>query len=152
MHGANRLASNSLLEGLVFGALAAEAMAEEQVRDSRGAVRGTAEVRGCDGGDAEGWIAQLQTLMWRDVGLLRDGVGLRRAQDELAAMRDTMPLGVSRRAVEARNLLTVAEAMVQAAIGREESRGAHFRIDFPERASAALHSVLRMGKLRFVSQ
>lgn len=149
VHGANRLASNSLLEGLVFGALAAEAMAEERLSDVRGQ---WSEKAVGGGGGAEGWIAELRRLMWRDVGLLRDGVGLRRAQEELAAMRETMPLGVSRRAVEARNLHTVAEAMVQAAIGREESRGAHFRMDFPERADVALHSVLRMGKLRFVSQ
>ena len=165
VHGANRLASNSLLEGLVFGALAAEAMSGEEVRGSGFEVRGKAEERFVVGGqlseralveggswDVEGWIVELRRLMWRDVGLLRDAVGLRRAQEELEAMRETMPLGLSRRAVEARNLHTVAEAMVQAAIGREESRGAHFRMDFPERSEAALHSALRRGELRFVSQ
>ena len=152
VHGANRLASNSLLEGLVFGALAAEAMAEDRVQNFECEVLGPAEGWRDRGGDLEGWISDLRRLLWRDVGLLRDGVGLRRAQQELASMRETIPFGLSRRAVEARNLYTVAEAMVQAAIGREESRGAHFRMDFPERAEAALHSVLRRGELRFVSQ
>jgi L-aspartate oxidase len=159
VHGANRLASNSLLEGLVFGALAAEAMSGEEVRgkaeERLSVVGGQLSERALvEGGswDVEVWIAELRRLMWRDVGLLRDAVGLRRAQEELEAMRETMPIGLSRRAVEARNLHTVAEAMVQAAIGREESRGAHFRMDSPERSEAALHSVLRRGELRFVSQ
>jgi len=89
--------------------------------------------------------------MWRDVGLLRDGVGLRRARGELAVMRWNMPRGMSRAAVEARNLHAVAEVVVQAALGREESRGAHFRMDFPERAAVGLHSVVRGGELRFIS-
>jgi L-aspartate oxidase len=150
VHGANRLASNSLLEGLVFGALAAEAMVEDKVPGSRFAVQGkTAEEGGAEA-DVEGWIAELQALMWRDAGLLRDAVGLRRAQEVLAAMRKTQPRGRLRRALEARNLLVVAEAIVQAALGREESRGAHFRTDFPERASVAGHSVVQRGELRFV--
>jgi L-aspartate oxidase len=55
-----------------------------------------------------------------------------------------------RRALEARNLHTVAELIVAAALGREESRGAHYRNDFPERAAVARHSVMAAGKLRFV--
>jgi L-aspartate oxidase len=95
--------------------------------------------------------------MWRDAGLLRDGAGLRRALERLAAMRGlgfrtTGPRKLTRRALEARNLHVVAEVMVQAALGREESRGAHYRVDFPERAGAAQHSVVRDGELRFVIQ
>jgi L-aspartate oxidase len=176
VHGANRLASNSLLEGLVFGALAAEAMvggssvgdlrAEDAAVDPSHAMRphewGTGQKgitesteqereRGGTGlGDVEGWIAELRGVMWRDAGLLRDGAGLRRAQAALAVLGGTMPGGMTRRAVEARNLHLVAEAMVQAALGREESRGAHFRKDFPERSEVGRHSVLRCGELRFV--
>jgi L-aspartate oxidase len=51
--------------------------------------------------------------------------------------------------LEARNLLTVAGAIVQSALGREESRGAHFRMDFPEQASVAGHSLLQRGELSF---
>jgi L-aspartate oxidase len=150
VHGANRLASNSLLEGLVFGALAAEAMKGE-VQGSRVEVRERSEPQGPACGDVEAWIAELQGLMWTNAGLLREGVGLLHAQELLAAMRETMPAGLSRRALEARNLHAVAGAMVQAALGREESRGAHFRRDFPERAKVANHSVARQGELRFVS-
>jgi L-aspartate oxidase len=148
VHGANRLASNSLLEGLVFGALAAEAM-----RNEWSVVSGQWSVKTKDAsasGDVEGWIAELRRLMWRDAGLLRNAEGLRRAELELAAMRATMPQGLSRRALEARNLHVVADAIVQSALGREESRGAHFRLDCPERASEARHSVLRWGKLKSV--
>jgi L-aspartate oxidase len=164
VHGANRLASNSLLEGLVFGALAAEEMIREQGPGTR--EQGTGEHETGDGeqgsektksqateasGDVEEWIAELRALMWRDVGLLRDGVGLRRAQAELEAMRERMPRGLTRRALEARNLHTVAEVMVQVALAREESRGAHYRTDFPEAAEVARHSVAGRGGRRFAA-
>ncbi len=150
VHGANRLASNSLLEGLVFGALAAEAMAGDKVQGSGYEVRGKTTVEGGADTDVEGWIAELRKLMWRDAGLLRDEEGLQRAQAGLAKLREIGPRGMTRRAQEARNLLVVAEAIAQAALGREESRGAHFRIDFPQRADVARHSVVRRGELRFV--
>jgi L-aspartate oxidase len=72
-------------------------------------------------------------------------------------MRETMDAaagarGLTRRTLEARNLRVVAEVMVQAALGREESRGAHFRMDFPEKASMARHSVVRQSELRFVGE
>jgi L-aspartate oxidase len=151
VHGANRLASNSLLEGLVFGALAAEAMIE--VQGSRFEVRGSAAAAASGvGGDAKGLIAELQGLMWQDAGLLRDRAGLLRARVGIAALRERAPLGLTRRELEARNLLAVAEVMVQAALAREESRGAHFRMDFPEKMGVARHSVARQGELRFVEQ
>jgi L-aspartate oxidase len=157
VHGANRLASNSLLEGLVFGALAAEAMVADEWSVVSGKWSENALVQGGGGGDVEGLIAELQGLMWRDAGLLRDRAGLRRARAGLAAMRETMDAaagarGLTRRTLEARNLRVVAEVMVQAALGREESRGAHFRMDFPEKASMARHSVVRQSELRFVGE
>jgi L-aspartate oxidase len=156
VHGANRLASNSLLEGLVFGALAAEAMIEVQgsgfeVRGP-GAETGAPAAAAAEDSRVEAWIAELRGVMWRDAGLLRDGAGLCRAEQELAGMREGMPQGMTRREVEARNLLVVAEAIVQSALGREESRGAHFRRDFPQQASLARHSVLRRGELSFTGR
>ena len=150
VHGANRLASNSLLEGLVFGALAAEAMVEEQWVVGSGQWLVSAGAKASAGDDPEGWIAELRGLMGSDAGLLRDGVGLRRAWAQLETMRERMPMGATRRQMEARNLHAVAEAIVYAALGREESRGAHFRTDFPEKASVARHSVVRRGELWFV--
>jgi L-aspartate oxidase len=152
VHGANRLASNSLLEGLVFGALAAEEMVKQlQVVSCQLSIGGEGAGNREQGTDVEAWVAELRAMMWREAGLLRDAAGLRRAQAGLAAMRETMPQGLTRRAVEARNLLTLAEVMMLAALGREESRGAHFRTDFPEKAHAALHSVVVRGELRLVA-
>jgi L-aspartate oxidase len=126
-------------------------MAGDDVQGSRYGVQEGAEVDDGLGGDVEGWIAELQVLMWRDAGLLRDEAGLRRAQAGLAALRAKGPRGLTRRALEARNLLAVAEALVQAALGREESRGAHYRVDYPRRNVVARHSVVRRGELRFIA-
>jgi L-aspartate oxidase len=152
VHGANRLASNSLLEGLVFGAAAAEAMtAELSVVSSQVSVAHSEPAAFTDGSHFEDWIAELQILMWRDAGLLRGAEGLKRAQAGLASLRSRLPEGLTRRAVESRNLLTVAEVMVQAALAREESRGAHFRLDFPQKAAEAKHSVVRNGRVEFIA-
>jgi Aspartate oxidase len=157
VHGANRLASNSLLEGLVFGVLAAEAVIADDGKDQRAAVREQAadvvpEASSVTGEKAtERWIAELRNLMWKYAGLLRDANGLREAQRGLDALAVTMPRGMFRRALEARNLHTVAGLIVAAALGREESRGAHYRNDFPERDAMALHSVMAKGRLEFVA-
>lgn len=152
VHGANRLASNSLLEGLVFGVAAAATMTAEvslveasylipdlkkpsQLLDSKDFI--------------EQWVAELRDRMWLDAGLLRDAEGLHRAEAELQQMERSIPAGMTRRAVEARNLFTVAGMIVQCALGREESRGAHFRKDFPMRNEVAEHSILERGRLRF---
>ena len=78
--------------------------------------------------------------------------GGRRARDGVAARAARLPAGRPRAAGEARNLYTVAELIVAAALGREESRGAHSRNDFPKRDADAKHSVMRRGKLRFVDE
>jgi L-aspartate oxidase len=154
VHGANRLASNSLLEGLVFGALAAGAM--EELVGSGGVVLGSGAVLAEDTamtGEAatERWIAEVRALMWKDAGLLRDKAGLERAQRGLDTLALTMPRGLFRRGVEARNLHVVAGLIVASALGREESRGAHFRNDFPVRSAVGLHSVMVGGALRFAA-
>jgi L-aspartate oxidase len=160
VHGANRLASNSLLEGLVFGALAAEAMiadeGERVVEDGPGQAgerpASAAVALGTSTEAAtEKWIKELRTVMWKDAGLLRDGEGLRRAQRVLDALAVTMPRGQFRRAVEARNLHVVAGLIVASALARQESRGAHYRNDFPEKDEVARHSVMARGKLEFVA-
>jgi L-aspartate oxidase len=156
VHGANRLASNSLLEGLVFGAAAAETMIEEQGSGPR-AQGSAASVPAAELGGAtpeaatERWIAELRTLMWKHAGLLRDGAGLHEAQRGLDALAVTMPRGLYRRALEARNLHLVAGLIVASALGREESRGAHYRNDFPLHDVVAKHSVMQHGKLEFVA-
>jgi L-aspartate oxidase len=100
----------------------------------------------------ERWITELRELMWKYAGLLRDKIGLHEAQRSLDALAVSMPKGLSRRALEARNLHTVAELIVAAALGREESRGAHYRNDFPQHSSIAKHSVMQRGRLHFVTR
>jgi len=144
VHGANRLASNSLLEGLVFGARAAEAMVGENA-----SVRATAspkkvplhEVR-----DFSAPLRELQQLMWHNAGLLRDAEGLKAAAAEFTRLsRAWRGTYLTRALAEYRNLHTIGRLIVQSALGREESRGAHYRIDFPHRNDEqfARHSIIR---------
>ncbi|MEQ1871742.1 MAG: FAD-binding protein, partial [Vicinamibacterales bacterium] len=140
VHGANRLASNSLLEGLVFGARAARAMlgpiAPAQFHSDRQwrPVPETTADAGGDGG-AMG-IDAIRDAMWRGAGLFRTRAGLADTLAKLnaayAAVRidaDTADADAWRRF----NLLTVARLISRAALRREESRGGHFRQDFPKR-------------------
>lgn len=149
VHGANRLASNSLLEGLVFGVAAAEAMVAERGPSEQASETEPVRAEAGADRDVEGWIARLRAMMWKEAGLLRDGDGLRRATAVLDEMRATEPRGMTRRSVEARTLYELAGVMVASALGREESRGAHFRTDFPAKQATALHSVMERGRLHF---
>jgi L-aspartate oxidase len=135
VHGANRLASNSLLEGLVFG----HRIAETVIARLREPADPPAELASAPPSGVllhESARSELQTLMSRDVGVLRDAKGLHAAADGLAALaaRDGGTPGTE--AWETTNLLTVAAALVQAATLREETRGAHWRDDFPDRDDA----------------
>lgn len=136
VHGANRLASNSLLEGLVFGAAAAAAMrrvAAEHGRP-RPAVRPRADPprpAATASGPSESAVRE---LLWRDVGLFRDGPRLARALAELDAWAAALgPAAGDAAAARLVSIVTVGRLVARAALRREESRGAHFRSDFPER-------------------
>jgi L-aspartate oxidase len=144
VHGANRLASNSLLEGLVFGARAAEAMREEgelpAIVDSEANSQSSSQC--VHAGDL---LQTLQEVMWQKAGLLRDASGLRQAQTALKDICGRLPAGAARPALELRNMHTVGELIVRSALAREESRGAHYRNDYPNRddANFSKHSLLR---------
>ncbi len=133
VHGANRLASNSLLEGLVFGARAADAMRQAA---RAGAIRRPrprgAMPRGTAGGAIPG-ADTVRDLMWRDVGLVRDAAGLAGAVATLDGWRQTL-LAAGRDAGDPTGaLVTVAWLMARGALDRTESRGGHARADFPAR-------------------
>jgi L-aspartate oxidase len=129
VHGANRLASNSLLEGLVFGARVG--------RDLTRAVRAVPPVKALvepvevspgetlDQAMRQEVRTAIRTLMWRDVGLVRSKDSLQRAIKELTWLAAGLGAGAS----ESHNLLTVAGAVTQAAFVRRDSCGAHFRTD-----------------------
>ncbi len=155
VHGANRLASNSLLEGLVFGARAAESMRNEcDVRAV--AVRDEAPLRVSASSPlppVEQSVQRLQQQMWEHAGLLRDAA-LLRSIDMADAARYAQAIPTeqwTRRDYEARSLARVAEAIVASALAREESRGAHYRNDFPSRDDVRFgaHSLMKGNTVSF---
>ncbi|MBK8316823.1 MAG: L-aspartate oxidase [Acidobacteria bacterium] len=129
VHGANRLASNSLLEGLVFGARAGAAALKES---SSFTLANLSEHEPIDISQSD-WMFDPQTryrvqeLMWRKVGLIRH-------QDELkAALIELTDLAAQAYNSRTRNFATLARLITLAALWREESRGAHYRADFNDR-------------------
>lgn len=150
VHGANRLASNSLLEGLVFGARAAEAMQQPPRAAAFAASWKTVDGPALrfDAAAAEGrssaersvgpGVDRVRDLMWRSVGLFRSRTRMQEALEWLAGARATAAAlatggGSDRAGWRLFNLTTVASLIARAALRREESRGGHFREDFPER-------------------
>ena len=133
VHGANRLASNSLLDGLVFARRTIDAIARgKDEPDENGVLRGVEPYAPgavpAPGADAPVAREDLQRLMTRDAGVLRDAASLERAATQLTAMAGAADPEVG-------NLVTVSRTLVDAARARTESRGTHTRLDFPERSS-----------------
>ncbi|GMA35154.1 FAD-binding protein [Demequina litorisediminis] len=137
VHGANRLASNSLLEGLVFGARAA-ADAASTVSDGTVTQREPVDRPGPSALVPATMRPQIQSLAHRGAGPVRDGAGLARAGERLAAIRGRFHhegalTGQPQIAEwETSNVLACASALVAAAHAREETRGGHLRTDFPD--------------------
>lgn len=127
VHGANRLASNSLLEGLVFAERIGAALAASPPRAARPAADGRPM------GLLDPAVRpRLEEIMSRRAGVLRDGAGLREAARELAELSGWASDRPGTDAWEATNLHAVASALVAAAAARQETRGSHWREDFPE--------------------
>jgi L-aspartate oxidase len=136
VHGANRLASNSLLEVVVFSKRIIERTREitattpttvpsqtncyhlQQHKKLRTAIKLN--------------LTNLQSLMWDKVGIVRSGEGLSKATDILATWEGLLPQPTDRPSYEMNNMVLNARLMAEAALLREESRGAHFRTDFPK--------------------
>ena len=151
VHGANRLASNSLLEGLVFGARAAQSMLDDglpQGRSTEISLPHPTPLTAQEDARLEEIIVNLQASMWTYAGLLREESTLRlgfAAQESCAAALDELAgqgKG-SRRLAEALAMSRVSHAILASALARTESRGAHFRNDFPQRDDARFqkHSI-----------
>ncbi len=154
VHGANRLASNSLLESLVFAWRSAQLLTSDGTTlplESRPwpawaeegeTVFAIEEPR--VGPTSIVTREQLQALMWEKVGIQRTAAGLREAATQLERWSAH---GSDASALEIRNLLAIARVMVAAALAREESRGAHFRDDFPEPSPSFTHSLVFARKV-----
>ena len=157
VHGANRLASNSLLEGLVFGERAARAMRTElgqQHASTASSIPPTsappdtlAAAKGADD-----LIRGVQNILWHDVGVVRTAHSLKNAIRELNNLKPALPVSQCRRCMEARNVWQTGLLIAQSALAREESRGAHYRTDFPAHDDKKFlkHSVVRGDKVVFV--
>jgi len=141
VHGANRLASNSLLEGLVFGARAGRAalkspITEEQLELSCNEITRLSSLvtRYSSIPDYEEIRHELRKLMWEKVGIIRCGESLGYAKEKLSEwsfIQKEIPL--TKRELEMKNMLIVAQLITEAALLRKGSVGAHYRSDYPER-------------------
>jgi len=147
VHGANRLASNSLLEGLVFGARAGRAAAVD-LKGARPAPQPSAlpepeelspEELGRLSAASLAVRKRVRRLMWERVGILRSRHSLTRSLSEFEQ------IARARLRPSPRNFLTVATLIARAALWREESRGGHYRVDFPARDDEQwrVHSVIQ---------
>ena len=154
-HGANCLPSNTVLEALVYGARAAKSMSsaprahsgsapEQQAAYSNGPV---------DAGMEE-LIGQIQTLMWSEVGIVRTRMGMQKAIKALEETTPKLSHPKTRRGHEAANIHLAALLVARSALAREESRGAHYRMDYPDRDDKRFlkHSVVRGEKVAFLPQ
>jgi L-aspartate oxidase len=135
VHGANRLASNSLLEGLVF--------AERVAVDLAGAPQNPTVPRSKDWrvpplrdrGAPQVAADRVRLIMWEDAGIVRSAAGLWSAWDQLMEIEERLPEG----ATEEINLVQTAQMIVWSALQREESRGGHYRSDFPRPREGVMH-------------
>ena len=154
VHGANRFASNSLLEGLVYGARAGKAMREEpkQARKAASRQKKAASQNGPVDAGIEELIGQIQDIMWKDAGLVRTRIGMQEAIRTLEGLAARVAHPRTRRACEAANLHLAGLLVARSALAREESRGAHYRTDYPGHDDKRFlkHSVVKGESLGFV--
>lgn len=137
VHGANRLASNSLLEGLVFGFRAAQAASTNSTTGSSPNFSDSPLLRKPSGRkmstqDVEKMRNSLRRLMWSKVGLVRTGNSLKKAVDQIQQWSQKLSAAPwNRPGLETRNMVLVGQCITEAALWRANSVGAHFREDFP---------------------
>jgi L-aspartate oxidase len=164
VHGANRLASNSLLEGLVFGARAGQAMIKDApvgkrsgaalpgnpapLPENSSAAQKEAPKAAAKPSPACATLTKIRDVMWRQVGILRSGKELADAIKQLESLELHKSEKPGRETQELRNLHALALLIARSGLAREESRGSHYRSDFPYRndENFGKHSVVQKGK------
>jgi len=151
LHGANRLASNSLLECLVFGESAAPHILSQPAPGHIGAALPNWDDSQVTDSDEEVVVAhnwlELRTFMWDYVGIVRTNKRLERALHRVRMLADEIAdyyvnFRVGPDLLELRNLVVVAELIVRSAMQRDESRGLHYNLDHPEADPVARPTVL----------
>lgn len=160
LHGANRLASNSLLECVVcayelanylsFANLIPPKLIDETIKSLIGKY---SEEIDYEEYDIDSLKAELQDIMWDYVGILRDESSLKVADKKLQALKLKFPVGAkcfNKYEYEFKNMLVNAQLIINSALKRKESRGAHFRTDYPETNELAEHNCMAKGENGFV--
>lgn len=151
LHGANRLASNSLLEGAVYGRRVVDAALAPAAPAGPldGSWADPVEVRGAGAPELLTLTrGDLQRLLWDTAGLSRDEAGLRHAAETLQQVDVVVSDGADLKAVEDANLRTVARALVASALARRESRGSHRRSDAPDVQDQPRHTAVVLASLQ----
>lgn len=151
LHGANRMASNSLLECMAFAEAAAQdLLATLPGREWPQALRPWDESKVTDSDEdvvvAHNW-QEIRRFMWDYVGIVRTNKRLQRAQHRVQLLRDEVEefygnYRVHPNLLELRNLIVVADLIVRSAMTRQESRGLHYTLDYPEKAASAEPTIL----------
>ncbi len=144
VHGANRLASNSLLEGVVFGARAAIAMQAQTFCPPTGRIPRDEVFPAIT-------ESHLRSIAWENCGISREAAGLTRAVDILRSVPMEKRIAPTRPEYELRSMRRVGLLIARAALERHESRGAHYRRDHPEKAPQAVHSLMSRGEVETVA-
>lgn len=158
LHGANRLASNSLLECVVCAYELADYLSFANLTTPKKIdenIRSIIDLYSQPISDQDYDISllkdELKDLMWNNVGIIRSEDSLKLAQDKVIAMKKSFMRNrkcLNREEYEYRNMLTVASLIIEGAMGRKESRGAHSRSDFPQISNEAKHSCISNCKER----
>jgi L-aspartate oxidase len=153
LHGANRLPSNAVLESLVYGARAGRTMRNElrESKPKRGVEPRAAYSNGPVDPGMEEIIGQVREVMWNEIGIVRTRKGM---QDAISQLEDLAPRVThphTRRSHEAANVCLAASLVARSALARQESRGSHYRMDYPNRDDKKFlkHSVVRGENLQF---
>jgi L-aspartate oxidase len=151
LHGANRLASNSLLEGMVFSHRAAAAVRNIE-RHAPSQIQPWSSGNATDSNDAIvvalNW-EEVRRFMWSYVGIVRSNKRLERARHRIETIRDEIreyyvDFKITSDLIELRNLALVAHLMIECARRRKESRGIHFSLDYPDKLPEARHTEIQL--------
>jgi L-aspartate oxidase len=147
IHGANRLASNSLLEAVVFSKRIVMKTSDSEnshaaVTAGNSSEKHSLAERQSRLSSVSPSLSALQSLLWEQVGILRNKEGLTQAADTLAAWQNLISLPADRPSFELHNLVLAGRLVTEAALMRKESRGAHFRSDYPKRSPRWKHHIV----------